>query len=372
MERIKLFVFFLLASGPMACSEAGISTAEGREKMIEKMSVEDKVGQLFMVGFNEKEISPYLRSWIVDRKVGGIILFRKNIDTEEQLVKLTADMQRTAVEEGAGLPLLISTDQELGKRSSMIGFAGIPPEPSEVARMDSSEAATLASNIARNLKTWGINMDLAPVVDVDRPEGGIPLSYRAFSCDPDSVAHFATIFVREFQKQRVIATAKHFPGLGDVEMDSHRDLPVTEKNVEELFKRELIPYQSVISEGVACIMSAHVLVPAIDSTRPATLSRPVLTGLLRDSLGFDGVIITDAMQMGGISKYYSVDDACVMALNAGADIILHCQFKKHMAGAPECYERVVEAVQKGEISEERLDEAVRRVLELKARFLVTD
>jgi len=340
--------------------------------MLRKMSIEDKVGQVFMIGFNEKEISPYLHSWIVDRKVGGVILFRKNIETEPQLRELTESMQRLAVDSGSGLPLLISIDQELGKRSSMIHFAGIPPEPSEVVKMEERQISSLAETIARNLVGWGINMNLAPVVDVDRPEGGIPLSYRTFSSRPDSVAYFARVFVREFQNQGVVATAKHFPGLGDVKMDSHRDLPVTDKSLEQLMERELIPYLAVIEENVACIMSAHILLPALDDTYPATLSEMILTGLLRDSLGFKGVIITDAMQMGGISKHFEVDEACVMAINAGADIILHCQFKKRMATAPECYARVLDAVKKGQIPEERLNEAVSRVLELKARYLIAE
>ncbi|MBD3286744.1 hypothetical protein GF359_09050 [candidate division WOR-3 bacterium] len=370
MGKCESLVLVLLLFGGLACTNADISTAEGRTKMIEKMSVEDKVGQLFMIGFNEKEVSPFFRSWIVDRKVGGVILFRKNIESETQLVRLTSEMQNLAVDSGAGLPLFISIDQELGKRSSMIHFAGIPPEPAEVARMRGEQVSELASTIASNLAGWGINTNLAPVVDVDRAEGGIPLSYRTFSADPDSVAYFASIFVREFGKQGVMATAKHFPGLGNVEMDSHRDLPVTDKSLEQMMEHELIPYIAVIEENVPLIMSAHILVPALDSVYPATLSRNILTGLLRDSLGFEGIIITDAMQMGGISRHYPVDEACVMAINAGADIILHCQFKKRMATAPECYARVVDAVKTGEISRERLDEAVARVLELKGRYLI--
>lgn len=338
------------------------------EAMVEEMSVEEKVGQLFMVGFEGTELSPELRSWIVARHVGGVILFRKNITGEQQLKDLTRSVQELARGSGQGVPLLIATDQELGRRSSMIHFAGIPPEPREVAAMDSVSIEELARKTARNLKGWGLNMNLAPVVDVDRAGGKTPLSYRTLADDPDTVGRIARILVRGFQEEGVIATAKHFPGLGDVKVDSHRDTPHTTKSVEELRARELVPYEAVIDEDVACIMTAHINVWSMDSVYPATLSEKVLTGFLRDSLGFEGVVITDAMQMGGVSKHYDVAEACVMALNAGADIILHCPFKKGMATSGQCYTRVLEAVKRGEISENRLDDAVCRVIRLKSAF----
>jgi len=318
-----------------------------------------------MIGFNGQDISPRLREWIVDRHVGGVIIFRKNVKSEKQLISLTSGMQSLAQNSKSGFPLLIATDQELGTNRTEIKLGGVSPNSRKVARMDSSDVASLATKIAKDLRLWGINMTMAPVVDIDRPEGGIPLSYRTFSSDPDTVAYLARIFVSSFQKEKVIATAKHFPGLGDVTIDSHKDMPRTDKTIDELLERELRPYQSVIAEDVACIMSAHIVVHSVDSSNPATLSKTVLTGLLRERLGFQGVIITDDMQMGGISKHYDLPKACVMSINAGADIILHCQFLKGLATAEECYNWVLVAARNGEIPRKRLDEAVYRILVLK-------
>ncbi|TKJ40931.1 hypothetical protein CEE36_08675 [candidate division TA06 bacterium B3_TA06] len=368
MTGFRLFALFVLSvltlTLPM-CKEGKQKPSKEVQRRVQSMSVEEKVGQLFMIGFNGRDISPRLREWIVDRHAGGVIIFRKNVNSEKQLISLTSEMQSLAQGSKPGLPLLIATDQELGVSRTEIKFGGVPPEPREVARMDSSDVVSLATEIARDLRSWGINMTMAPVVDIDQPQGDTPLSYRTFSSNPDTVAYLARIFISSFQKERVIAAAKHFPGLGDVTIDSHKDMPRTDKTIDELLERELRPYQGVIAEDVACIMSAHILVRSVDSSNPATLSKTVLTGLLRERLGFQGVIITDDMQMGGISKHYDLPEACVMSINAGADIILHCQFLKGLATAEECYECVLKAAYSGEIPRKRLDEAVYRILILK-------
>lgn len=370
MSRYRFFVLLVLCLALFAfplCKYSYPQRQISREikKRIKRLSLEEKVGQLFMIGFNGQDISPRLREWIVDRHVGGVIIFRKNIKSEKQLISFTSGMQSLAQDSKPELPLLIATDQELGAGRTEIKFGGVPPEPREVARMDSSDVVSLATEIARDLRSWGINMTMAPVVDIDQPQGDTPLSYRTFSSNPDTVAYLARIFISSFQKERVIAAAKHFPGLGDVTIDSHKDMPRTDKTIDELLERELRPYQGVIAEDVACIMSAHILVRSVDSSNPATLSKTVLTGLLRERLGFQGVIITDDMQMGGISKHHDLPEACVMSINAGTDIILHCQFLKGLATAEECYECVLKAAYSGEIPRKRLDEAVYRILILK-------
>ncbi|KJY25751.1 glycoside hydrolase family 3 protein, partial [Streptomyces katrae] len=297
--------------------------------------------------------------------LGGIVYFAwaHNTRSPHQIAALSNGLQRAAAGSGAGVPLLLSVDQEhgavarIGRPATLLpgamalGAGGSPADARRAARVAGAELAAL-----------GIRQDYAPVADVNVNPANPVIGVRSFGSDPDAVAELAAAQVRGYQGAGVAATAKHFPGHGDTETDSHVGLPVMRHSRAQWEELDEPPFRAAVEAGADVVMTAHIVFPALDpSGDPATLSRPIVTGILRERLGFRGVVVTDALDMAGVRQKYGDDRVPVLALKAGCDQLLN---------APDlglAYRSVLAAVGSGELTRERIEESVLRILEVKAR-----
>jgi len=326
------------------------------------VTLRDKIGHLFMLGFSGTVASSELTEFAKEYRPGGFILFRRNLDTAEQIVTLTNDLQKSA----KGSPFLIAIDQEGGRVSRLPAGFTIFPACAVVGRSDSTTLAyEVAAVTAAELKAVGINMNMAPVLDLNTNVQNPIIGDRAFSEKPAAVCALGLATVAGLQDNRVAACGKHFPGHGDTTADSHLELPVVSASLERLQEIELRPFRHAIENGLATIMTAHVSYPNVDAQFPATLSYIILTDLLRDQLHFKGVIVSDDLEMRAILDHYGIEEAAVQAFQAGADILLICKERDRQIAAMEALYR---AAKDGAISESRIDESLRRIAHLKERF----
>ncbi len=342
------------------------------DEWLARMTTEEKVGQLMIVGFAGPRLTPELSDVIRDLHVGGVIVFliNGNIETPEQVATLTRDLQDVARADGAP-GLFMSVDQEGGRVSRLretTGFSEIPGAMALGATGDPENARRAAQLLAREMLAVGLNVDFAPVLDVNNNPANPVIGVRSFGSDPESVAEFGVAYLEGLQSEGVLAFGKHFPGHGDTDVDSHVALPTVPHDRSRLEAVEFVPFKAAIAAKVAGIMSAHVTFPAIDpSGMPATLSRPVLTGLLRGDLGFDGLVVTDSLEMGALrnSLGLSPAEAAATAFAAGADLLL---FNQGHADHRAAHALIVQQLTTGAIPMARLDDAVLRVLRAKERF----
>jgi beta-N-acetylhexosaminidase len=328
------------------------------------MTLREKIGQLFMIGFTGTEVTRELAGLLKEYHPGGLILFRRNLEHAEQIIALTNEVQRLA----GALPLLISIDQEGGRVSRLpAGFTIFPP-CARLGHCGSAELAYRAAAVtAAELRAVGINMNMAPVLDVDSNPQNPIIGDRAFGRAPEQVSVLGQATMAGLHAQGVVACGKHFPGHGDTHADSHLELPLVEAPLERLQKIELPPFQHAIRHGLASMMTAHVLYPALDADRPATLSPTIVTGLLRRQLGFTGLVLTDDLEMRAILDHYGIAEAAVQSVHAGADILLICKEPEREVAA---MEGVYAAVKDGTIPESRIEESVARIRQVKERFLL--
>jgi len=332
-----------------------------------QMTLEQRVGQVFMLGFVGTSLNDSNRALIQGLHLGGVTLFSRNIDNGPQLASLDRELQSIA----DPVPLFISVDQEGGLVVRVTTGATVFPGNMAVgATGDPALARGLAEASANELLAMGVNMNLAPVVDVNTNPLNPVIGVRSFGSKADLVSRLATETVGAIQSSGVSAVAKHFPGHGDTSVDSHRDLPVVPHPLERLESLELLPFQAAQRAGVDGIMTGHLYLPAIEPRQdlPATLSKTVLTGLLRERLGYQGLILTDALDMDAIKKDRTAAEAAIQAFEAGADMLLiagiNADDRAHLAEGPPA---LLAAVQSGRVSETRLDQSVLRILEAKAR-----
>jgi beta-N-acetylhexosaminidase len=279
-------------------------------------------GQLFMVGIPGPRLDPVARELVRDLGVGGVILFARNIESPVQVWELTRDLQREALA-GGKRPLLIAVDQEGGPVQRLKApFTIIPPARELGAAATPEQVEQLARKVARELTLVGINVNFAPVLDVARGPH-CPLWDRSYGPDPERAALMGAAAIRGYLAGGVIPTAKHFPGLGDTVIDSHHDLALAESGLAQR-EIDLLPFRRAAAAGVPLVMTAHLLVPEWDADRPATLSPGILQGKLREEVGYQGVIVTDDLEMGAISRVMTAAPAAREALAAGADLLLIC------------------------------------------------
>ncbi|RAY14298.1 beta-hexosaminidase [Actinomadura craniellae] len=318
------------------------------------MSVEEKVGQLFVPAFRT---SAQAQAMVRRYKVGGFIYFPNNARTPRQTAELS-----NALQEASEIPLLIGVDEEQGAVSRLPYITRLPGNMALGATRSEDDARAAARMIGTELRAVGINQDYAPVADVNVNPANPVIGVRSYGSDPELVARYVGAAVSGFQDAGVAATAKHFPGHGDTATDSHTGLPVIKHDPAQWERLDAPPFRAAIRQGVDAIMSAHIVVPGLDrSGDPATLSPAVLTGLLRGRLGFQGVAVTDSLQMAGARRKYGDAAVAVRAVQAGADQLL---MPPDLGTA---YAAVLRAVRSGAIPAARLDEAVTRVLRLKER-----
>ncbi|MFD4244078.1 glycoside hydrolase family 3 protein [Streptomyces sp. NPDC058525] len=363
----------------------GRAPARPVRRLVDRMSLAEKVGQLFVsraYGHSATEPDPAdaeknlelfgvrTAAELVSRyHLGGIIYFAwaHNTRTPHQIAALSAGLQEAALASGPGIPLLLSTDQEhgavarVGKPATL--FPGAMALGAQHRATGSTAEARRAARIAgTELAAMGIRQDYAPVADVNVNPANPVIGVRSFGADPGAVAELVAAQVRGYQAAGVAATAKHFPGHGDTETDSHVGLPVMRHSRAVWEELDEPPFRAAVEAGVDAVMTAHIVFPALDpSGDPATLSRPIVTGILRERLGFRGVVVTDALDMAGVRQKYGDDRVPVLALLAGCDQLLN---------PPDlglAHRSVLAAVESGELTEERIEESVLRILELKAR-----
>lgn len=334
------------------------------------MTTDQKIGQLMMIGFDGIVVDANLRRMITDYHIGGVILFARNVQSPEQVARLTNELQTIALESGHP-GLFIAVDQEGGRVARLTkntGFTEFPSAMALTATGDPENARGMGAAMAAEMGAVGINVDFAPDLDVNNNPSNPVIGTRSFSSDPAKVAEYGIAFARGLQENGVLAFGKHFPGHGDTGVDSHIDLPQVPHDRARLDEVELVPFRAAIQADLAGIMSAHVTFPAIDPTPglAATLSRPVLMGLLRDELGYDGLIATDSLEMGALaSKGYPAPVAAALAFAAGADVLL---FNRDHAMHKEAFANLVRAVRERKVSEGQLDASVQRILKTKAKF----
>ncbi|MEV6675467.1 glycoside hydrolase family 3 N-terminal domain-containing protein [Streptomyces erythrochromogenes] len=353
----------------------------GLRRAVDRMSLAEKVGQLFVsraYGHSATDPDPAdaeqnraafgvrTAAELVSRyHLGGIVYFAwaHNTRAPQQIAALSAGLQQTALTTGARIPLLLSTDQEHGAVARIGRPATLFPGAMALGASGSAADALRAARIAgAELAAMGIRQDYAPVADVNVNPANPVIGVRSFGSDPHAVAELVAAQVRGYQGAGVAATAKHFPGHGDTETDSHVGLPVMRHTRAAWEELDEPPFRAAVEAGVDAIMTAHIVFPALDpSGDPATLSRPIVTGILRERLGFQGVVVTDALDMAGVRQKYGDERVPVLALLAGCDQLLN------PPDLPLAHRSVLEAVASGELTEARVEESVLRILELKSR-----
>ncbi|MGE5577781.1 MAG: beta-N-acetylhexosaminidase [Syntrophothermus sp.] len=339
---------------------------------LDSMSMEEKIGQLVMVGLDGPEVTPSDEEFIARYGIGNMVFFGRNIVDPAQAQSLTHRLQEIASRRRHPVGFLLSIDQEGGAVARLTSGETVLPGNMALGATGSEEHARQAAEVtAAEIAALGFNMNLAPVLDINNNPDNPGIGVRSFGEDVSLVTRLGVATIRAYQGAGVVATAKHFPGKGDVTVDSHLDLPTVAHARERLDRVELAPFVAAIRAGVGAIMTAHVFFPAVEPVPglPATLSPSVLTGLLREELGFTGVLLTDDLFMGAIAKKYAAGEAAVRALEAGADMALLCHGQAAQAAA---IEAIRDAVRTGRISEERVDVSVDRILTLKARYGLRD
>ena len=345
-------------------------------EILTNMTTEQKVGQLFVVYFYGNRFPPALEETIAQYHVGGIIIFPHNLTTLTDLAQLVSDAQQAATSDEPHIPLFVAADQEGWPIWRLPEGATIFPSNMALGATGSLEDAQLmAGAMAAEMKALGFNMNLAPVMDVNSNPANPVIGIRSLGSSPDLVSRLGAEMIRTYQSNGIVAVAKHFPGHGDTNVDSHLDLPLVEHDLERLDAVELPPFQSAISAGVDCIMTAHIQVPALDPEpgRPATLSPAILQGLLRKKMGFQGLIATDSLGMQGLTRQYDVPHAAVLSFEAGADLLLFGPDPGHPPSEQRAtYAKLLRLVEQGSIPMSRLDDSVRRILLVKARRGILD
>ncbi len=347
---------------PVTTSPAGTTDSghqqSPEEAVLSSMSLSEKLGQLLLCGYRDpQEMAAFIQS----RRPAGVILFARNIGSPE-VTRQAIDALNAA---GAGAPaeLFVSTDQEGGRVSRLPGeLGGFESAAGVGKRGDTDYAEDFGLRMGQAMASLGFNLDFAPVLDIFTNPQNTVIGDRAFGTDADTVSRMGIAVMDGLSEAGVIPCGKHFPGHGDTLVDSHSGLPVVNRTLSELMDRELVPFDAAIGAGLPMLMMSHIVVSTLD-TLPASLS-PAAVALARDILSFDGVIITDDMEMGALSEW-EIGEAGVMAVEAGCDLLLiaHSPDK-----AETVYQSLLAAVKSGRLTEERIDESVTRILKLKAEY----
>ncbi len=331
------------------------------------LSLEEQIGQTLMVGFQGLTPSPEIIELIQHYHVGNIILFSRNVHDAQQVLELTQHLQSIAKEAGQPYPLLIAIDHENGIVQRLGDIVTIFPGNMALGAIGSKEIAyKVAQAIGQELKALGITMNLAPVVDVNNNPANPVIGVRSFGEDAQQVGRLGAAMVKGYQSAGILSCLKHFPGHGDTAIDSHLALPTIPYTLERLEELELVPFRRGIEAGTESVMIAHISFPALtqDTMLPASVSATIVQGLLREELGFTGVILSDCMEMNATANTFGTERAAVMALDAGIDIVLVSHTHTRQQGSIEAIQR---AVLSDKLSPHMVQQAAERVLRLKAR-----
>ena len=341
--------------------QENLTIDEKVDKIVESMSQTEKLGQMVMIGIQGTKVDDDSLYMLHQFHMGGVILFDRNMKSPEQVKQLTSDLQAQSNEK---VPLFIGIDEEGGDVVRMAEKLTPPPSQKEIgATGDIEQAKTWAIKTAKSLKEMGINVNFAPVADVGSNDK------RSYSTDTNTVIDFVRAATKGYQQENIIYSLKHFPGIGKGRVDSHVDSSSIDVAKEVLMTEDIIPFKTIIDENDPndyFILVSHLKYPALDEEYPASLSSKIMTDLLRNELGYKGIIITDDMEMGAVANHNDFRSIGVNAVKAGADIVLVCHEYEHQQ---EVYLGLLDAVNSGEISQERIDESVKRIIKVKLLHL---
>lgn len=339
-------------------AQSELSPEEKVDKLVANMSDADKVGQLLMIGIHGKTLNDDAKFMLNEYRVGGIILFDRNMESKDQVKSLIADINKTG--KSAGLtPLFIGIDQEGGAVARMEDQLIKVPPAEELGKEPIEKAVSLAKQSGTELKDLGFNINFAPVADLGLTYG------RSFSTNPDEVVRYASAVGKAYDEAGLWYSYKHFPGIGKTDVDLHADTSVVPVSKETLLNEDTKVFVDLIKQSkpnTYAIMVSHAMYPQIDADHPSSLSKAIITDWLRKDMGYNGVVVTDDMDMGALAKHYTFGDMAVQSILAGSDILLVCHEYEHMQ---EAYNGLMKAVKDGRISKERLDESVKRILLMK-------
>jgi beta-N-acetylhexosaminidase len=332
---------------------------------IPQLSESQQAGQRLMVGFDGPVLDDKLKFYIDSLKVGGIILFARNLEEPRQMEKLCADAQDYARQCGQP-PLFVGIDQEGGVVSRLKPpFTQFSGNPSMKTRDD---AVNFARITARELAQIGVNMNMAPVLDVLPDRGDSVMAERTFGRDPHFVSQMGTAIIDIFQRHRIMAVAKHFPGIGRTVLDSHLDKPDLDTALERLEARDIIPFRSAMDNGVSGIMLSHICYRSLDLQWPASLSVHIANDLLRRRYGYRGLVLTDDLDMGAIAGHYQLDQIVSQCLSGTVDILLICHPSPKIRSA---HDLIIDRQNENEVLNRKTSAALDRILKMKAAFLTS-
>ena len=331
------------------------------------MTLKEKIGQRLMTGFPGLEMTEEFRQSVREYKIGNVILFQENVRDRHQLKQLCRDIQ-DFIRQETGHSAFIAIDQEGGIVTRLKADAvNIPGAMALGATGDPENAYVMGKLIGQELRSLGPNFNFAPSVDVNCNRKNPVIGVRSYGDDPVSVGRFGARAIQGFLEGGVLSTAKHFPGHGDTDLDSHLALPCVDKSMEELERMELIPFRAAVEAGVPAVMTSHILYPQIEPEHiPATMSRRIMTGILREKLGFQGIIVSDCMEMAAIRSHYGISEGTLAAFKAGVDLV---EITHHPLWCAEAAVRVLEAAEAGELDMDEMDASVNRILACKARWI---
>lgn len=339
-------------------AQSELSPEEKVDKLVANMSDADKVGQLLMIGIHGKTLNDDAKFMLNEYRVGGIILFDRNMESKNQVKSLITDINKTG--KSAGLtPLFIGIDQEGGAVARMEDQLIKVPPAEELGKEPIEQAVSLAKQSGTELKDLGFNINFAPVADLGLTYG------RSFSTNPDDVVRYTSAVGKAYDEAGLWYSYKHFPGIGKTDVDLHADTSVVPVSKETLLNEDTKVFVDLIKQSkpnTYAIMVSHAMYPQIDPDHPSSLSKTIITDWLRKDMGYNGVVVTDDMDMGALAKHYTFGDMAVQSILAGSDILLVCHEYEHMQ---EAYNGLMKAVKDGRISKERLDESVKRILLMK-------
>ena len=339
-------------------AQSELSPEEKVDKLVANMSDADKVGQLLMIGIHGKTLNDDAKFMLNEYRVGGIILFDRNMESKDQVKSLITDINKTG--KSAGLtPLFIGIDQEGGAVARMEDQLIKVPPAEELGKEPIEQAVSLAKQSGTELKDLGFNINFAPVADLGLTYG------RSFSTNPDDVVRYASAVGKTYDEAGLWYSYKHFPGIGKTDVDLHADTSVVPVSKETLLNEDTKVFVDLIKQSkpnTYAIMVSHAMYPQIDADHPSSISKAIITDWLRKDMGYNGVVVTDDMDMGALAKHYTFGDMAVQSILAGSDILLVCHEYEHMQ---EAYNGLMKAVKDGRISKERLDESVKRILLMK-------
>jgi beta-N-acetylhexosaminidase len=354
---------------PTTPSPSPTAAPDPIQEQINQMTLDEKIGQMVIIGVDGTSVSEQTKELIEQFHVGGIILYQNNISNKKQTTNLLNELKQVNAKINP-ISLWLSVDQEGGRVSRM---------PAEYSKLPTNHAIGKINNLdfsrkigvilGKELQSVGFNMDFAPVLDINSNPSNPVIGDRSFGANADVVSKLGVQTMLGIQAQKVAAVVKHFPGHGDTSVDSHLDLPVVQTDLKRLRTFEWLPFQAAIEQHVDAVMVAHILLPKLDPDHPASFSKLIITNYLRKELQYNGVVMTDDMTMGGIVNHYQLKDAAVQAVEAGCDVIMVAH---EYVKAKEVLLNLKNQVESGALSEQRVDQSVYRILQLKLKYALND